>query len=231
MYIIGLLGALFINSLFLKVEHKAGGNYNKNITNDSVIDASTIAFLCAIIGGRLFYVIFYNFSHYLAHPEEILAVHKGGMSFHGGFVGAVFGLWFATRKEKNFWQVADVAASVAPFALFVGRIGNFINDELWGRTTDVPWAVNFPSGGYVPRHPSQLYEAVLEGILLLIICLVLRSRRIPRPGLIAGTFIVGYAISRIIVEFFRQPDAQIGYYADYFTQGQLLSLPMLLVGI
>ncbi|RIY32993.1 prolipoprotein diacylglyceryl transferase [Psittacicella melopsittaci] len=230
-YLFGLAGAIGLNYLLLKSDHKHSSTYNANLTASKFNDIAINCFLAAIIGGRLFYVIFYDLSYYLAHPIEVFYLHKGGMSFHGGFVGAVVALYWQTRKEHNFWQVADLGATVIPFALGLGRLANFINGELWGRATDVPWAMIFPTGGNVPRHPSQLYEAILEGAVLLIILIIVRKRRLNLPGLLSGIFVFGYGLSRFIVEFFREPDAQLGYIVAFFTQGQLLSLPMIIVGL
>jgi phosphatidylglycerol:prolipoprotein diacylglycerol transferase len=187
-----------------------------------------------ILGGRIGYVLFYNFGSYLENPLEILAVWHGGMSVHGGFVGAaVAQILFARRRGLSFWTVFDLTAAAVPVGLFLGRCANFINGELFGRETDVPWAFVFPMGGDVPRHPSQLYEAVLEGLVLGVVLTVLvwGARSLRRPGLTVGVFGVGYALSRIVVEFFREPDAQVGYlFAGTVTMGMALSALMALVG-
>ena len=187
-----------------------------------------------ILGGRLGYVLFYNFMEYMSHPLSILFVWEGGMSFHGGILGVITALFIYTRKEKiSALFLGDILAAVAPIGLFFGRIANFVNGELFGRVTDVPWAVNFPYGGGVPRHPSQIYEAVLEGLLLFILMFLLARRSDIRraKGFLSGVFISGYGLSRFIVEFFREPDVQIGYILRYFSLGQLLSLPMIIAGI
>ncbi|MFC6276402.1 prolipoprotein diacylglyceryl transferase [Psittacicella hinzii] len=230
-YLIGLGGALLFNYLLLKRDHRTSKTYNAHISAGRFTDIAVNCFLGAIIGGRLGYVLFYDLQAYLADPIQIFMIHKGGMSFHGGFLGVLATLWLQTRKTKDFWTVADLGATVIPFALCVGRIGNFINGELWGRPTDVPWAMEFPSGGYIPRHPSQLYEAALEGLVLFIILVSVRWKQIPRPGLLSGLFVMGYGISRFIIEFFRNPDAQLGYVLGPFTQGQVLSTPMILFGL
>jgi phosphatidylglycerol:prolipoprotein diacylglycerol transferase len=185
-----------------------------------------------ILGGRLGYVIFYNFSYYLEHPGQIFAVWHGGMSFHGGLAGVVFAGWIYCKKHHlDFWKWADRFAVVAPVGLGLGRIGNFINGELFGRATDVPWAMVFPQGGPVPRHPSQLYEAILEGLLLFGILWPLRHQAWP-AGRKLALFLVLYAIVRIIAEFFREPDPQIGYiFLNYVTMGQLLSSIFFVIGI
>lgn len=231
-YLIGLFGLIVINRIVSARERRVDPVYNYTLTVQNFEDQAMTAFLGAIVCGRLGYCFFYKPAYYLANPIEILYVHQGGMSFHGGFLGAVFALLWQNRKDlKRFWLVADMGASVAPFGLMVGRLANFINGELWGRPTDVPWAMVFPTGGPEPRHPSQLYESTLEGLVLLIVLLVVRSRRIDRPGLISGLFVAGYGIARFIVEFYRQPDAHIGLDVAFLSRGQLLSLPMIIVGI
>ena len=186
-----------------------------------------------VIGGRLGYVLFYNLPYYLDHPGEIIAVWKGGMAFHGGLAGASVGIWlFARRTGNRVLSVADVVAAGVPFGLFFGRIANFIKPELWGRETDVPWGMVFPGAGPLPRHPSQLYEAGLEGIVLIVILAVLIARgALKSPGLVAGVFAIGYGIARIVVEFFRQPDPQLGFLFGGATMGMLLSVPVILAGL
>jgi len=186
-----------------------------------------------VLGGRLGYVLFYNPSYYLSHPLEALAAWHGGMSFHGGFLGVIIASWLFTRRHGlRLDRLLDLAAASVPIALFLGRVANFINGELWGRVTDVPWAFVFPGAGDLPRHPSQLYEALLEGLVLFaVLHLLVRRGALARPGLIAGAFTAGYGISRVIVEFFRQPDAHIGYLlGGWLTMGMVLSLPLLAVG-
>ncbi|PXF54331.1 MAG: prolipoprotein diacylglyceryl transferase [Deltaproteobacteria bacterium] len=185
-----------------------------------------------ILGARLGYVLFYNLSYYLEYPSEIFAVWHGGMSFHGGVAGVVFFGWiYCKRHDLDFWKWSDRFAVTAPVGLGMGRIGNFINGELFGRPADVPWAMVFPRGGPVPRHPSQLYEALLEGLLLFIILWTLRHRAWPYGRKLA-LFLVLYAVCRIAVEFFREPDPQLGYvFLNWVTMGQLLSLALLALGI
>ncbi|MGQ3676516.1 prolipoprotein diacylglyceryl transferase [Xanthobacter sp. TB0139] len=196
-------------------------------------DALFWATLGVILGGRIGYVLFYNFSYYAANPGEIIAVWKGGMSFHGGLAGTILALlWFARSRGIRILSMLDVAGVVAPLGLLFGRLANFINSELWGRPTDVAWAVIFPNGGNIPRHPSQLYEAALEGLILfLVMMLLVRLGGLRRPGLATGLFAIGYALARIIVEFFREPDPQLGYLAFGTTMGQWLSVPLLLAGL
>lgn len=187
-----------------------------------------------ILGGRTGYVLFYNLGHYLSNPGDILAVWNGGMSFHGGFLGVVVAIYLYARRNKiTLWSLADGAAAVAPLGIFFGRLANFINGELWGRTTDVAWGVIFPTGGPVPRHPSQLYEAALEGLLLFVLLRYLthHTKALSQPGIVAGTFFTGYGLSRVFIEFFREPDAHIGYLYGPITQGMVLSVPMILVGV
>ena len=197
-----------------------------------VDDFVVYATLGTILGGRLGYVLFYAPAYYLQNPLEALAVWSGGMSFHGGLLGVVAAMaLFAWRRGIPLWTLFDLAGAVAPIGLFFGRIANFINAELWGRTTDVPWAFVFPGAGPEPRHPSQLYEAALEGLLLLVIVRIAVARGgLRRPGVVAGLFALGYGLSRIFVEFFRVPDAHIGYLGPGLTMGILLSLPMAIAG-
>ncbi|MFH1556701.1 MAG: prolipoprotein diacylglyceryl transferase [Pseudomonadota bacterium] len=185
------------------------------------------------LGGRIGYVLFYNLPYFLAHPAEIVMVWKGGMSFHGGLAGTILALvLFARSRRIPVPSLLDVAGVVAPIGLFFGRIANFINGELWGRPSDAPWAVIFPTGGNVPRHPSQLYEAAMEGVLLfLIMLLVVRLGGLRRPGLAAGIFGIGYGLGRITGEFFREPDPQVGYLAYGTTMGMILSLPVVIAGL
>jgi phosphatidylglycerol:prolipoprotein diacylglycerol transferase len=186
-----------------------------------------------IVGGRTGYVLFYNLPHFVEHPVEILQLWKGGMSFHGGVAGcAVAVLLFAWHRGIPALSLGDVACAVGPIGLFLGRIANFINDELWGRPTDVPWAMVFPNGGPIPRHPSQLYEAALEGIVLFcVLALLLRVGALKRPGLVTGAFALGYGVARIICELFREPDVQLGFLWGGLTMGMLLCVPLMLVGI
>ncbi|SDK21762.1 prolipoprotein diacylglyceryl transferase [Aliiruegeria lutimaris] len=229
-----------------------------------VEDLLTWVILGVVIGGRLGFVLFYKPAHYLANPVEILAVWEGGMSFHGGLLGVVIATWLWTGKHAIArMSAADALAMAAPPGLFFGRLANFINGELWGRPSDVPWAMKFPTmcvdpgwqgcpipgewfyyGGELARHPSQLYEAALEGLVLgaVLLWLALRRGALKRPGIVTGSFFAGYGISRFIVEYFRQADAQfitpdnpigfvIGQGTIGVTMGQLLSLPMILLGL
>ena len=187
-----------------------------------------------VLGGRIGYVLFYNLASYIEHPAEIFTVWRGGMSFHGGFLGTILAIvLFARSRGLNPLAMLDVAAVVTPIGLFTGRLANFVNGELWGRPApDLPWGVVFPMAGDVPRHPSQLYEALGEGLVLLaVMAVAVRIFGFRRPGLVGGIFVVGYAIARIICEFFREPDAQLGFLFGGTTMGQLLSVPMAATGI
>ena len=187
-----------------------------------------------VLGGRIGYVLFYNLASYLEHPAEIFTVWRGGMSFHGGFLGTILAIvLFARSRKLHPLAMLDVAAVVTPIGLFTGRLANFVNGELWGRAApDLPWGIVFPMGGDVPRHPSQLYEAFAEGLVLLaIMAVAARIFGFRRPGLLGGIFVTGYAVARIVCEFFREPDAQLGFLFGGTTMGQLLSFPMAAVGI
>ncbi len=186
-----------------------------------------------IVGGRTGYVLFYNPAFFVQHPAEIFQLWNGGMSFHGGFLGCVAAvMWFAHRNGISILSLGDITTAVGPIGLFLGRLANFINSELWGRTTDVPWAFVFPNGGPLPRHPSQLYEAALEGILLFtVLAVMIRMGALRRPGLILGSFIAIYALARITGELFREPDPQLGFLWGGLTMGMLLSVPMIIAGL
>lgn len=204
------------------------------VTPEAVDDLVFYVTLGVILGGRLGYVLFYQPGHYLDRPLDLLAVWRGGMSFHGGLIGVLAAtLLFARKRSLAFFELTDALAVVTPIGLFLGRIANFINAELWGRVTDVPWGMIFPNAGTEPRHPSQLYEAGLEGALLFAVMLwAARGTHAPSDnGRLSGIFLVGYALARIFSEFFREPDVQIGYLTGGITMGQLLSLPMLAFGL
>lgn len=222
MYLFGFLAAWWLAKRRL---------YRTGWTEDDLSDLLFMGFLGVIVGGRMGYVLFYQFDAFLSDPLYLFKIWTGGMSFHGGLLGVVASLvYFARKKGASLLQVGDFVAPLVPIGLGLGRLGNFINAELWGRTTDVPWAFVFPNAGPLPRHPSQLYEFFLEGAVLFAI-LWLASIR-PKPtGVISGLFLVGYGSFRFIVEFFREPDEHIGLYGNYLSQGQLLSLPMVLVGL
>jgi phosphatidylglycerol:prolipoprotein diacylglycerol transferase len=187
-----------------------------------------------VLGGRIGYVLFYNLDYYLQHPGQMLELWHGGMSFHGGAAGVCVAIvLFCLQRHLLLLRFADLIACAVPIGLFLGRAANFINGELWGRPSDVPWAMVFPTGGPVPRHPSQLYEATLEGLVLFLILFFLqRSDTVrARPGTLTGGFLIGYGLFRIIVEFFREPDAQLGFLWGGATMGQILSVPLVLAGL
>lgn len=208
--------------------------YQLPISKKNLDDMMFNITLGIILGGRIFYVLFYNFNMFLAHPLEIFALWHGGMSFHGGLLGVIAAIFYSARKMKYpFLGLTDLAALYTPFGLFLGRLANFVNDELWGRVTDVPWAVKFPSGGYLPRHPSQLYEAALEGVVLFVVLQILWrfSWVRAKKGFVSGVFLSFYAVFRMIIEFFREPDAQLGFIYQNVTMGQILSVPFLILGV
>ena len=225
MYLIGIGGAWWLASRRL---HRFAPEWHKDKLSDLVFWVA----MGVILGGRLGYVLFYDFAAYLAEPAKILRVWEGGMSFHGGLIGVLLATWlFARRNGKPFFALMDFIAPLVPIGLGAGRIGNFINAELWGKATDLPWAMIFPTDpAQLPRHPSQLYQFALEGVALFVI-LWLYTRK-PRPMMsVSGLFAVCYGIFRFIVEFVRVPDAQLGYLAfDWLTMGQVLCVPMILIG-
>jgi len=205
-----------------------------NLSPKALDDMVMWAVIGIVLGGRLGYVLFYKPDYYFAHANEILHLWEGGMSFHGGLVGTILAFWLFCRKfHIRFLALTDLLACAAPIGLFFGRLANFINGELWGRVTDSPLGMIFPRGGVTPRHPSQLYEAAMEGLILFIIMMVLLkcTRARDKPGLLSGVFIAGYALARMIAEHFREPDEFLGYILGMFTMGQLLCLPMLAGGL
>lgn len=224
MYLIGFLSSY----LLVRYQVRKKGLRIPKVVIDSLY---TYIILGLLIGARLGYVLFYNLSVYLKNPLEIFAVWHGGMSFHGGLIGCIVSGFIFTRRYKlDFWQLSDLVIVTAPIGLGLGRLGNFINGELYGRVTDVPWAMVFPEGGALPRHPSQLYEFILEGIVLFLILWLLKER-ITKKGYLLATFLSLYGLFRFIVEFFREPDPQIGYILGFLTMGQILSTIMVLIGL
>lgn len=222
MYLFGFVGAWWLGRLRAK---------RYGWTAEQVEDLLFYGAIGVILGGRLGSVIFYDLPNTLAHPLNVLKIWQGGMSFHGGLLGVLGAFWFFARKTgKSFFAISDFIAPMVPIGLFFGRIGNFINGELWGKVSDVPWAMVFPYGGPLPRHPSQLYEAGLEGIVLFIILWLYSAK--PKPvSAVSGLFLLGYGVFRSLVELVRIPDQQYGYFAfDWLTMGQILSLPMILLG-
>lgn len=232
-YILGLvLGWFYVVALIRRPALWGAGG--APASKQDIDDLLLWAALGVVLGGRIGYVLFYNFEYYLADPAAALAVWRGGMSFHGGMLGVAVALaLFCWHRHRPLLRVADAVACATPIGLFFGRLANFINGELYGRVSDVPWAMVFPDGGPLPRHPSQLYEAALEGALLFAVLalLVWRAHALQRPGLCTGVFLAGYGLARMIAEQFRQPDAQIGFVAGGLTLGLLLSLPMVIVGL
>ncbi len=204
------------------------------ITPDQLDDFLLWAKLGVVLGGRLGYVLFYKPAFFLANPLEILVVWQGGMSFHGGAAGVILAIILFAWKRGVSWQsLGDLVACAVPIGLFLGRLANFVNGELYGRAAEVSWAMVFPRDPeQIPRHPSQLYEAGLEGIVLfLLLYLLVRRGWLERPGSIGGAFLAGYGLARIIVEFFRQPDAHLGFLLGFTTMGQVLSLPLIIAGL
>lgn len=201
-----------------------------SVPGDFVDSFYTFVVLGLIIGARLGYVVFYNPSFYFQHPLDIFAVWQGGMSFHGGLIGSVSaGVWCCKRYHVDPWTMADLVVVTAPIGIGLGRLGNFINAELYGRVTSVPWGMVFPGGGALPRHPSQLYEFILEGVVLFLVLWSVKGR-MRHTGVMIGLFLILYGVFRFIVEFFREPDSQLGFIAGPFTMGQLLSGSMVIIG-
>lgn len=226
----GLMYLVGFTLAYLMMMHRAkqpGSNWNKEQVSDLIFYSA----MGVVIGGRFGYVLFYNFSKFLEDPLWLFAVWEGGMSFHGGLLGVIVAcILFARRYGKTLFQVTDFGAPMVPIGLLTGRLGNFIGGELWGRVSDVPWAMVFPKGGPLARHPSQLYEMFLEGFVLLIILWIYSSK--PRPTMaVSGLFLVGYGVFRFMVEFVREPDNHIGFdLLGWMTRGQILCVPMVLFG-
>jgi phosphatidylglycerol:prolipoprotein diacylglycerol transferase len=188
--------------------------------------------LGAILGGRLGYVLFYHLDFFFADPLYLFEIWKGGMSFHGGLIGVILAFfWSAYRNRVSVWDVADLVAPAVPLGLGLGRIGNFINGELWGRVSDLPWAMVFPGGGPLPRHPTQLYEAFFEGFMMWLLLWLYSAKPQPR-GAVSGMFLLLYSLFRFSIEFLREPDAHLGFvFANTLTLGQILCIPMFLLGL
>ena len=230
-YIVGiLLGWLYARAIIKNEKYWGGAAPLTPLDYDDFIVWVTLGI---ILGGRTGYVLFYNLPHFLSHPAEIFEVWKGGMSFHGGFLGCVLAVvLFGWKRNISIPSLGDITCAVGPIGLFLGRLANFVNGELWGRPApDVPWAMVFPNGGPLPRHPSQLYEAAMEGVLLFtILTVAIRMGALKRPGLIIGLFAMCYAVLRSCGEFFREPDPQLGFLWGGLTMGMLLSVPLFLAG-
>ncbi len=226
----GLMYLLGLGSAYWLIKSRAADKHI-SLSPQQLSDLIVFAAFGVFLGGRLGYILFYNLPFYLQHPLKILAVWEGGMSFHGGLLGTCLAIWlFCVRRGLPVWPIADLAAGAAPIGLGFGRLGNFINGELFGRTTDVEWCMVFPQGGPDCRHPSQLYEAGLEGILLFVILTII-SRRPTPPGTMFWAFICGYGVARFFVEFFRQPDSHLGFIFQWVTMGQILCIPMIAGGL
>jgi phosphatidylglycerol:prolipoprotein diacylglycerol transferase len=230
-YIVGILAGWFYARAIISSERLWGGPAPLSVTDfDDFVVWITLGI---ILGGRIGYVLFYNLPYFASHPLQTLELWTGGMSFHGGFLGCLIAIaLFAWRRHVPVLSLGDVTAAVTPIGLCLGRLANFINGELWGRPTDVPWAMIFPNGGPLPRHPSQLYEAALEGVVLLVVLgLLVRAGALKRPGTVIGAFAIGYGVARIFCEFFREPDIQLGFLWGGLTMGMLLCIPLILFGI
>lgn len=224
MYLVGFAGVWILGQ-------KRAKEPWSHIKPEAIEDLVTFGAMGVILGGRIGYILFYNFAEFLNNPLILFKIWQGGMSFHGGVLGVFAAMWWLGKKYGNsILELTDAIAPTAPIGLGAGRLGNFINSELWGRPTDVPWGMVFPNGGPQPRHPSQLYEVILEGFLLFAILWLYTSK--PRPTMAAtGLALFCYGCFRFFVEFFRMPDAQIGYLAlNWVTMGQILSTPMILIG-
>lgn len=223
-YVIAFVGAAL-------VAHDLIRRWKLPLTADDLVEIVLAAVIGVIVGARLGYVLFYGGSAYWRHPLEMFAIWDGGMSFHGGLVGILIAGWVESRRKPvTFLRLCDMGAVGAPIGIFFGRLANFVNGELWGRPTTLPWGVVFPGAGPLPRHPSQLYEALMEGAVLFTVMLLLARRKRP-DGEITGWFMVLYGVFRIGIEFLRQPDVQLGFILGPFTMGQLLSVPIVVLGI
>ncbi|MBO9196451.1 MULTISPECIES: prolipoprotein diacylglyceryl transferase [unclassified Rhizobium] len=234
-YVAGIMIGWYYARLIAANDSLWPGNVSP-ITKAQLDDFVVWVALGVVLGGRIGYILFYDMPAIIESPIRAIQIWNGGMSFHGGLTGTTIAMIiFAKRNKIPLWNLFDIVAAVVPVGLFFGRIANFINGELWGRLTDVPWAVVFPTGGPFARHPSQLYEAGLEGIVLVLVlaALIYGMKALKTPGFVAGVFVCGYALSRIFVEFFREPDAQLGYLlgTNWLTMGMVLSSPMILLGL
>jgi phosphatidylglycerol:prolipoprotein diacylglycerol transferase len=229
MYVLGFIATITLVKYQIK-------KFDFKELEENFDNLNLVLIISLVLGGRLGYVFFYNFSYYMQNPSQILATWQGGMSFHGGLLGVLIGaLIFCRKKDLDFWRVTDMYTVTIPIGLGLGRLGNFINAELYGRVTDVSWGMVFPGGGPLPRHPSQLYESILEGVVLFIILWILKEKQKPPSswahGSMLAIFLILYGIFRIIIEFFREPDAHLGFLAGGVTMGQLLSSLMIIGGI
>jgi phosphatidylglycerol---prolipoprotein diacylglyceryl transferase len=227
MYLLAFVQFMLLGRLCIKRPYYVALGW----TTKDLEDLLFAGVLGVVLGGRIGYSLFYMPEFYLANPLSILKVWEGGMSFHGGLLGVILAMvWFARRKKTSFWTVSDLVAPLVPFGLAFGRLGNFINGELWGRPTDLPWGMVFPLVDAIPRHPSQIYQLLFEGILLGLVLWVY-ARKPRRLGQVSGLFLLGYGICRFLVEFAREPDAFLGLLGLGLSMGQWLSIPMILFGI
>ncbi|MDA8852647.1 prolipoprotein diacylglyceryl transferase [Hyphomicrobiales bacterium] len=206
---------------------------NLDVEKEDIEEIFLWIVLGIILGSRVGYILFYNFAFYLSNPTSIFTLWEGGMSFHGGVTGVIIAIaLYSWKNSKPFLEISDIICAVVPIGLFFGRIANFINGELWGKVTSVPWGIVFPNAGEYPRHPSQLYEAGLEGLLLFIVlALIILNKGLRKKGLVSGSFLFIYSSSRIFIEFFREPDQHIGYILPNLTMGIILSIPFLVIGL
>jgi phosphatidylglycerol:prolipoprotein diacylglycerol transferase len=224
MYVLGFLASYLLVRYQMKKK-------DFDLSRPEVENLYFYLILGLMVGARLGYVLFYDLKAYLADPFEIIAIWHGGMSFHGGLIGVLLvGVFFSWKNRKSFWKIADLVIVTAPIGLGLGRIGNFINGELYGRVTQVPWGMIFPKGGPLPRHPSQLYESALEGGVLFLILWLMKDKKLPTGGLLA-IFLFLYGVFRFLVEFVREPDAHLGFILGPFTMGQILTFFMIIGGI
>ena len=228
-YILGILIGWWLGKKIITFKSKIN---NRETLSKNFDDLITYLIISIIIGGRMGYVLFYNFEYYIENPFDIIKIWEGGMSFHGGLIGVIIGVLFFCDFKKNFSLIyLDVIACVAPIGLFFGRIANFINSELFGKPSSLPWSIIFPKIDNVPRHPSQLYEAMLEGVVLFLIMLFLTFKIKLNNGVSASIFLVFYGVFRIFSEYFREPDVQVGYIFNIFSLGTLLSFIMVICGL
>ena len=232
-YIFGIIVGWMYAIIIIKLSTTNKFNF-KQIQSSHFDDLVIYLVIGIILGGRLGYVFFYNLEYYSNNFLEIFKLWQGGMSFHGGLIGVIASIIFFSKKTKtNFFKYADIVSCVAPIGIFFGRIANFINGELYGKISTLPWAVIFPAGGSIPRHPSQIYEALLEGIVLFVLInyFALKKEFLFKIGYTSGLFLIFYSIFRIFSEYFREPDIHLGLYFNFFSMGQFLSIPMIILGL
>ena len=229
-YMVGMILGLYYA---LRIVNSQKVRCNLEIEKENIDEIFLWIILGIILGARVGYILFYNLAFYLNNPTLIFSLWEGGMSFHGGAAGVIIAIaFYSWRHNKPFLEISDIICSVVPIGLFFGRIANFINGELWGKVTNVPWGIVFPNAGEYPRHPSQLYEAGLEGLLLFIVlALIILNKGLRKKGLVSGSFLFIYSSSRIFIEFFREPDQHIGYILPNLTMGIILSIPFLVIGL